>query len=121
MRSLAFSHHCSFCSCDSVVRGGGVYGGGRTADRRISVGESSEEQLILGSTVGTVEMVNWEWKQRGVCGVMRVSKVDWDCRGWIVEVYKRFPGRIHWGSYRHVVFCLGRLDNSCLGAWECVA
>ena len=43
MSSLAFSRHCSHCSCDSVVGGGGVYGGGSTADRRISVGESSEE------------------------------------------------------------------------------
>jgi hypothetical protein len=41
--SLAFSHHCSRCSCDSVVGGGGVYGGGSMVDHRISVGESSEE------------------------------------------------------------------------------
>ena len=47
MRSLAFSRHCSFCSCDNVVGGGGVYGGGRVADRRISVGDSSEEWLIF--------------------------------------------------------------------------
>ena len=46
MRSLAFSRHCSFCSWDSVVGGGGVYAGGRVADRRISVGESSEEWLM---------------------------------------------------------------------------
>ena len=58
MRSLAFSRHCSFCSCDSVVGGGGVYEGGGTADRRISVGESSEEWLILGLAVRTVAMVS---------------------------------------------------------------
>ena len=43
IRSLVDSRHWSFCSCDSVVRGGGVYGGGRLADRRILVGESSDE------------------------------------------------------------------------------
>ena len=32
-----------------------MYGGGRTADRRISVGESKEEWLMLGSAVGTVD------------------------------------------------------------------
>ena len=62
MRSLAFSHHWSFCSCDSVVGGGGVYGGGRTVERRISVGESSDEWLILGMAVRAVEMVGWEWE-----------------------------------------------------------
>ena len=55
-------------------------------DRRISVGESREEWLI--STVGTVKMVNGEWKQLRVCGVVGVSKTDWGFRWQIVEVYK---------------------------------
>ena len=62
MRSLAFLRHCSFCSCESLVGGGGVYGGGETADRRFSVGESSDEWLMVKSAVGTVKVVNWEWK-----------------------------------------------------------
>ena len=65
-----------------------MYGGGRTADRRISVGESSEEWLMIGSTVKTIGMVDWEWKYWGVGGVVRGSKADWGCGGWIVEVYK---------------------------------
>ena len=76
-----------------------MYGGGRTADRRISVGESSEEWLILGSAVGTVKMVDWKWECWGVCGVVGVSKADWGCKRRIVEVYKQFLGRIHWGSF----------------------
>ena len=75
-----------------------MYGGGRTANRRISVGESSEEWLIVGSAVRTVKMVNREREYRGVSGVVRVSKADWGCGRWIVEVYKRFPERVHWGS-----------------------
>ena len=47
MRSLAFSRHCRFCSCDNVVGGGGVYSGGWLADRRTSIGDSSEEWLML--------------------------------------------------------------------------
>ena len=74
-----------------------MHGGGRTADRRISVGESSEEWLILGSTMRTVKMVSREWEYRGICGVVGVFKADWGCGRWIVEVYKRFPGRVHWG------------------------
>ena len=65
-----------------------MYGGGRTVDLRISVGESKEEWLMLGSTVGTVKMVNGEWKYWRVCGVVGVSKADWGCGRWIVEVYK---------------------------------
>ena len=65
-----------------------MYGSGRMVDRRISVGESKEEWLMLGSTVGTIKMVNWEWKYWGVCGVVGVSKADWGCGRWIVEVYK---------------------------------
>ena len=80
-----------------MVRGGGVYGGGRTTDRRILVGESSEEWLILGSAVRTVKMMSGEWEYWGVCSVVRVFKADWGCGRWIVEVYKRFPSRIHWG------------------------
>ena len=72
-----------------------MYGGGRVTDRRISVGDSSDEWLI--STVRTMEVMSWERKQWGVCGVVRVSKADWGCGRWVVEVYKRFPGRIHWG------------------------
>ena len=75
-----------------------MYGGGRTADRRISVGESSEEWLILGSAVRTVKMMSWEREYWGVCGVVGVSKANWGCGRWIVEVYKRFPGCVHWGS-----------------------
>ena len=86
--SLACSCHCSCCSCDSAVGGGGVYGGGNTADCRILVGESSEEWLILGSAMGTVEVMSWEWKYRRVCCVVGVSKADWGCGRWIVEVYK---------------------------------
>ena len=73
-----------------------MYGGGRLADRRTSVGESSEEWLI--SAVRTVMMMCWEWKYRGLCGVVRVSKADWGSERRIVEVYKQFPGRVHWGS-----------------------
>ena len=65
-----------------------MYGGGRTVNLRISVEESKEEWLMLGSTVGTVKMVNREWKYWRVCGVVGVSKVDWGCGRWIVEVYK---------------------------------
>ena len=54
-----------------------MYGGGRTVDRRISVGESSEEWLI--STVRTVEMVYWEWKDERVCCVVGVVNADWGC------------------------------------------
>ena len=96
-----------------------MYGGGRTVERRILVGESSEEWLI--STMGTMEVVSWEREYWGVCCVVGSSKADWGCGRWIVEVYKRFPECVHWGLYRHLVFRLGRLDNSCLGAWECVA
>jgi hypothetical protein len=38
--------------------------------------------------VGTVEMVNGEWEYWRVCGVVGVSKADWGCGRWIVEVYK---------------------------------
>ena len=65
-----------------------MYGGSRTTDRRISVGELSEEWLILGSAVRTVKVVSWEREYSGVCSVVRVSKVDWGCGRWIVEVYK---------------------------------
>ena len=64
-----------------------MYGGGRTADHRTSVGELSEEWLMTGLTVGTMKMVNWEWKYWRVGGVVGVSKVDWGCGRWIVEVY----------------------------------
>ena len=74
-----------------------MYGGGRTANRRISVGESSEEWLILGSAVRTTEMMEWKWEYWGVCCVVGVSKADWGCGRWIVEVYKWFPGHICWG------------------------
>ena len=97
IRSLAFSRHWSFCSCDSVVGGGGVYGGGRTVDRRISVGESSEEWLI--SAVRAMEMMCWEWEEVRICCVVGVVNVDWGCGWWIVEVYKRFSGRVHWGFF----------------------
>ena len=88
MRSLAFSRHCSLCSCDSVVGGGGVCGGGRTAECRTSVGESSDEWLILGTAVRTVEMVSREWEYRGFCGVVGVSKADWGSGRRVIEVYK---------------------------------
>ena len=39
-----------------------MYGGGRMVNCRISVGESSEEWLMMRSTVGAVKMVNWEWE-----------------------------------------------------------
>ena len=74
-----------------------MYGGGRVADRRISVGESSDEWLILGSTVRTMKLVSWKREYRGFCGIVGVSKADWVCGRWVVEVYKRFPGRVHWG------------------------
>ena len=102
-----------------MVGGGGVYGGGETADRRISVGESSEEWLI--STVRTMEMMCWEWEDEGICCVVGVVNADWGCGWWIVEVYKGFSRRAHWGLYRCVVFLLERLDNNCQGAWECLA
>ena len=56
-----------------------MYGGGRTVDRKISVGESSEEWLILGSAMRAMETVGRKWEQWRVCGVVRVSKVDWGC------------------------------------------
>ena len=65
-----------------------MQGGGRTVNRKISVGESREEWLILGSAVGTVKMMSGEWKQLRVCGVMGVSKADWGFGRWVVEVYK---------------------------------
>ena len=65
-----------------------MYGGGRTAEHRISVGESSEEWLILGLAVRTVKMVDWEWEYWRVGSVVRVFKADWGCGRWIVEVYK---------------------------------
>ena len=76
---------------------------------------------MLGSTMGTVKMMNGEWKYWGVCGVMRVSKADWGCRGWIVEVYKRFAGSTSWGPHHLAIHRLEHLDNSCRGARECVA
>ena len=88
IRSLAFSRHCSFCSCESWVGGGGVYGGGRAADRRISVGESSEEWLMMRTAMRTVTVMNREWEYCGVCSIVGVSKADWGCGRWIVEVYK---------------------------------
>ena len=63
-----------------------MYGGGRTIDRRISMGESREEWLILA--VRTVEMMDGEWEQLRVCGVVRISRADWGFGRWIVEVYK---------------------------------
>ena len=74
-----------------------MYGGGRATERKISVGELSEEWLILGSTMRTVTVVNKKWKYLGVCCVVGVSKADWGCGRWIVEVYKRSPRRIHLG------------------------
>ena len=98
-----------------------MYRGGDMADRRISVGESSEEWLILGSAMGTVEMVSREWEYRRICCVVGSSNANWGCGRWIVEVYKCFSEHVHWGLYRCSAFRLERLDNSCLGAWECVA
>ena len=72
-----------------------MYGGGWIVDRRISVGESSEEWLMLVSTVGTVELVNWNREDGIVCCIMGVSKADWGGGRWIVEVYKWSPGRSH--------------------------
>ena len=69
-----------------MVGGGGVYGGGRAVERKISMGESSEEWLI--STVRTVEVMCWGWEDRRVCCVVGVVNVDWDYGRWIVEVYK---------------------------------
>ena len=63
-----------------------MYGGGRTADRRISVGESSEEWLI--SAVRTVEVMCWEWEDEGICCVVGIVNADWGCGWWMVEVYK---------------------------------
>jgi hypothetical protein len=98
-----------------------VYGGGRTTDRRISTGESSEEWLILGLAVRTVKMVSWKWEYRRVCSIVGVSKADWGCGGWIVEVYKWFAKCISWGHRYLATLHLERLDNNCRGAWECVA
>ena len=68
-------------------------GDGRATERRISMGESSEEWLI--STVGTMVVVSREGEYRWVGGIVRVFETDWGCGRWIVEVYKRFPGRVH--------------------------
>ena len=66
--------------------------------------------------MGTVEMVSGRWKYRGVCSVVGVSKADWGCGRWIVEVYKRFAGSAGWGPHYLVILRLERLDNSCRGA-----
>ena len=63
-----------------------MYGGGRMADLRISVGESSEEWLI--STVRTVEVVCWEWENGRICCIVGIVNADWGCGRWVVEVYK---------------------------------
>ena len=76
-----------------------MYGGGRAADRRISVGESSEEWLMMRTAMRTVTVMNREWEYCGVCSIVGVSKADWGCGRWIVEVYKRFPRCIHWGVF----------------------
>ena len=67
-----------------------------------------------------MEMMRREWEEVRVCCVVGVFDVDWSRRRRIVEVYKGFLGRVHWGPYRCAVFLLKRLDNSCRGAWECV-
>ena len=76
---------------------------------------------MMRLTVGTKETVSWEQEYWRVCGVVGVSKADWGCGGWIVEVYKWFAEGVCWGHYRFVTFRLERLDNSCRGAQECVA
>ena len=65
-----------------------MYGGGRTVDRRISVGESSEEWLMTRSTVGAMRMVNWEREYRRLGCIVGVFKIDWGCGRWVVGVYK---------------------------------
>ena len=63
-----------------------MYGGGKTVDCRILVGESSEEWLI--STVRAVDVMCWEWKYRRICCVVGVVNADGGCGRWTVEVYK---------------------------------
>ena len=53
MSSLAFSRHWSLCLWDNWFGGGGVYGGGDIACRKISVGESSEEWLMVKWVLGS--------------------------------------------------------------------
>ena len=62
--------------------------GGGMAARRISVGESSDEWLILVTAVGTMKMVSWEWEEEGVGCVVGVVGTDWGCGRRVVEVYK---------------------------------
>ena len=67
-----------------------MYGGGSTAARRISVGESSDEWLILATTVGTVEMVSWEREEEWIGCIVGGVGANWGCGRRIVEVYKWF-------------------------------
>ena len=81
-----------------------MYGGGRTVDRKISVGESSEEWLI--SAVGAVAVMCWKWEDGRICRIVGVVNADWGYGWWIVEVYKRFPRCVHRGPYRCAVLLL---------------
>ena len=59
--------------------------------------------------MGTVEVMSGEWKQGRVCCVVGVSKADWGCGWWIVEVYKWFPEHVHRGSLIDVRFFIWRV------------
>ena len=76
---------------------------------------------MLGLAMGTIKVVNGEWEYWGVSSVVGVSKADWSCGGWFVEVYKRFAGSTSWGPHHLAILRLERLDNSCHGARGCVA
>ena len=53
-----------------------MYRGGWMADCNISVGESSDEWLMMRSAMGTMEVMNREWKYWGVGSVVGVFDVD---------------------------------------------
>ena len=65
-----------------------------------------------------MEVMNWEWEYERVSCVVGVVRADWGCGRWLIEVYKCFSVRVHWGRYQCTVFRWERLDNICLGAWE---
>ena len=68
---------------------------------------------MTGSAVGTVGMVDWEWKYWRVGSIVGGSKADWGCEGGIVEVYKWSTMCIRRGHCHFGLLRLEHLDNSC--------
>ena len=44
-----------------------------------------------------VEVVSWKWEQERIGCVVGSCGTDGGCGRWVVEVYKWFPNRTHWG------------------------